>query len=132
MEFGDRVFVSAKLTRFQDFRRGFDAISKREWQRLKFLNPRKALYVGYRTLANGYMEDVHGYEEWIPKKYIRVALVIFNERENPVYAFFEDVEKLEVPLDRRCTAHSVRTGERCKNTVDMEITAVFKDGLTRL
>jgi len=118
MNFGDSVFVSARLRRFRASK--FITYAKRKWERVNFSEPRKAIYIGYRTLANGHVEDLSGYgNEWVPTEYVKAALVIFNERENPVYAFFEDIETEEGQKDR------------CRNMVDMEITAVFKHGITK-
>ena len=130
MNFGDKILVSASLIRFQGM--GIRQ-AKREWQRLEYSKPCAGFYIGYRTLANGYMKGLGDYSfRWVPKKYIQAALVVLNERENPVYAFFEDIKVIEEPIDKRCTVHSVRTGQHCRNLVDMEITAVFKKGINRI
>jgi hypothetical protein len=50
------------------------------------ITPRKGILIGYRNLSNGVRdwESEVGYI-YTPKKYLRAAVVVFSDRENPVY-----------------------------------------------
>lgn len=120
MNFGDKVVVSGRLDRYT---LGGMRSRRKQWRLQRWNTPRQGIYIGKRTLANGLAE--FSYDEPIifrPEEYIFAALVVFNERENPVYVPFENIELVSVVEERR----------RNPNMVDMEITAVFKNGLTRL
>jgi hypothetical protein len=52
----------------------------------KATEPRQGLLIGYRNLSNGTREyDSECGYLYIPKEYFRAAVVVFSERENPVY-----------------------------------------------
>lgn len=55
---------------------------------------REALYIGYRTVADGLREYI-GDEEgiaFVPERHYRAALVVFSERERPVLVPLDAIE----------------------------------------
>ena len=87
MKFGDWITFDAMLKRVKKKREG--EVYKSWEQEESGVTP--GIFLGYRTLANGY----RGYDSedgvyFIPKEYFRAALVAFSSRHNPVL----------VPLDR--------------------------------
>jgi len=56
---------------------------------------REGIYIGYRTVSDGFSEwlgaeEGNGYTQYAS---YRVALVVFSERENPVYVFPSDIQE---------------------------------------
>jgi hypothetical protein len=127
LNFGDIVIVSGRLRRHETWGAG---PRRKQWKRDHWDGrTRKGIYIGKRTLANGKAEfEYEAGVLFVPEEYISAALVVFNERENPVYVDFEDLEKIEIA--QRCTVHSVRTGKQCLNkAADTDIASIFNDGL---
>ena len=90
LNLGDRVTVKAQYTRQK---RG----PRRRWV-AETQSERSAIFVGWRHLANGYMENYDGSQgcaEWRPQETIKAALVVFNERKNPVYVPVDAIKKIE-------------------------------------
>ncbi len=82
MKFGDTITVDAVYRRRL---RVHERQTNEKFWDARAIKPREGIYIGQRTLSNGlrWFEDEVGmvYE---PKHYFRAALVVFNERENPV------------------------------------------------
>ena len=58
--------------------------------------PQVALFLGYRTVSDGWVEhDYEGDNTYIPLVHYRVAVVCFGPRENPVYVFPSQVRRME-------------------------------------
>jgi len=94
-DFGDRVLVNAQITRRQ---RG----NRRWWERIALVQKQqRAIFLGYRTLANGDAEHDSEWDEtkghtysltdFHPKEYIKGALICIKGR-NPEKVFLEDIE----------------------------------------
>jgi hypothetical protein len=88
LKFGDRVVVAnLMMRRFSD-----DGHTK-AWEPwpayIKPKAPREGIFLGYRTLQNGIVHYGYGGDDpttWEQTSTVRVALVCFSERENPLYA----------------------------------------------
>lgn len=96
--FGKRVTVSAVLKRYWKTKTNpkekpypgqtspLRGRPFKYWKSLEMKISRKGIFLGYRTLSDGYLD--YDYEEgntFIPEKFFKVALVCLSERENPVY-----------------------------------------------
>ena len=98
MKFGQFVTVNAIYKRRGAATSG---ASRKVWE-AKPITPCDALYVGWRTLSNGRVtwEDSEvGYVFW-PEEHFKAALVIFSEREKPVF----------VPIDAICAQDQGNSG----------------------
>jgi hypothetical protein len=92
VKLGDKVTVSAVLHRRQEYK------GDRKWGVHKYwdaweITPRAGLYIGGRTLSNGqrwYEDEVGAVYE--PETYFRAALVVFSEREKPVFVPLDQLE----------------------------------------
>ena len=95
MNFGDKVVVTGVLKRRAECRgHGYTAITWKLWEP-KPITPCDGNLIGFRTLVDGtrdWIGDDEGYR-FEPYTYHRVALVVFNERENPVYVKMEDLHE---------------------------------------
>jgi hypothetical protein len=93
--FGARVAVRAIYVR-----RRRHSIEKRAWvkwwQAQNLSSPREALYIGHRTLQDGW-NDYIGEEEgiaFVPERRFRAGLVVFTERSRPVLVPLDALEVL--------------------------------------
>lgn len=101
---GARVRAKDRISRFLT---GQTRRSNERWERWKRRGDRGSwakpepvdgIYVGYRTISDGYMvwvSDEVG-SVWVPKEYFEVWLIVPNERGNPIRVFPTDVEVLQV------------------------------------
>lgn len=94
MKPGDKIKITARLERDNEIReteKGLDRWFK-FWQQDDFDPPKDGFFLGYRTVSNGfvyYSSEGNNYE---PKEYIKVCLVILADgRTNPFYAPVEGV-----------------------------------------
>jgi hypothetical protein len=88
MKLGDKVTCTARYLRSR-------ASEHRKWYALS-MRAREGMYIGTRTLANG-IAEWEGEDEGMvfqAGEYFRVALVVFSERENPVYVPLAAIEKV--------------------------------------
>ena len=95
-KFGDRVRVTGILERKCRSKnvRPHGGDLYKYWQ-AKPIPVKEGILIGYRTLPDGVREwvcDEEGYI-FIPKEHYRVALVVFNERQNPVYVLLGDLRE---------------------------------------
>jgi hypothetical protein len=100
MDFCQRIIVDAKLKRSTLYKRNElnATYYERLWEQTPFEEPVPCRFLGYRTLANGIVEHEAydpemgmGDERYLGHAtYVKVALVIKNERTNPFYARLED------------------------------------------
>ena len=92
LEFGDRVIVKNKLERYRK-----DAVRDGEgyyygvpkvWEQpsWKDFNPTEGIFLGYRTLNDGYRKSFSDHIEYRPKEYFTAALVATNANTNPFYS----------------------------------------------
>lgn len=95
---GQRVRVTQKLRRMYV---GASA-SKIAWQRLsplRWRKPKDGIYIGHRSLSNGHFEhnadcyEPHSY--YVNDERFTAWVVVFSERQNPVYVHPEDVTILD-------------------------------------
>jgi hypothetical protein len=87
MKLGTRVTCTARYVRSRTHKH-------RNWYAMS-MKAREGMYIGTRTLANGTAEW-EGEDEGMvfqADEYFRVALVVFSERENPVYVPLAAIEK---------------------------------------
>ena len=88
-EFGSKVKVTAVYRRAGTTRER----KNRKYWRVNPIAPREGLYIGYRTLYNGYVEyDDYG-GTFHPQEHYKAALVVFNEREKPVLVPLAHIER---------------------------------------
>lgn len=89
--FGQRVRVNAKLVKRYD-RPQFKYPVNTTWQRIAYNV--EGIYIGFRTLSEGCIdadyEDGYTYRYFIPKRHMKVWLIVINERSNPIYVLPED------------------------------------------
>lgn len=92
LAFGVRVIVTQKLVRKEKTVPGQHCWTKK-WERISFMKPQTGILIGFRTLANGIMRPC-GEDGMLftPQEYINVALVVLNERMNPIYVSMEDIK----------------------------------------
>ncbi len=90
MKFGDWITFDVTLKRAQE-NKG-DGVYK-FWQKIEGgVTP--GIFLGYRTLANGYRNYYsEGGFSFTPKAYLRAALVAFSERHNPVLVPLEHIDE---------------------------------------
>jgi hypothetical protein len=90
--FGSRVIVRAEYRRYSYGER------RREWHAV-IVEDRQGIYIGRRSLANGEMEwdddEPGGAGFRADAGRIPAALVVYDERRNPVLAPFDAIEVLE-------------------------------------
>lgn len=100
LKFGSKVVVDKILKRrikrkrsdtpnkYTGEHRHFDYKYWREYA----IKEKECLFIGYRNLANGESDYIgDGVVNFIAHDYIKVALVVANERENPFYVPLESV-----------------------------------------
>ena len=89
--FGARVRVSAYYSRAGAASAGRK--TRKAWHRWEYSTPRHALYIGKRTLSDGYVEwwEEEGYA-YTPERHFIAALVVFSERERPVLVPLDALE----------------------------------------
>jgi hypothetical protein len=90
LKFGDVVIITHKLKR-TDEQRCSDWW--KVWVVRKFKVPKTGILIGLRTLANGitYYEEDSG-RLFVPKEYVRAALVALSIRTKPVLVLLDAVE----------------------------------------
>lgn len=103
MDFCQRVVVDARLKRSTLYKKSDEEglHYERFWERTPFEQPSSCRFLGYRILANGIVEsspydpinDMGGERFLGHATYVKVALIIRNERTNPFYASLEDVHE---------------------------------------
>lgn len=82
MKHGQRITIKNKLVRKE---KDFHTNTDKFWA-IEEMKPTKAIFLGIRTLSNG---ERHWDDEciyYIPKEYIKVALVSVNANTNPFYS----------------------------------------------
>jgi hypothetical protein len=92
IELGSRVTAPKPLRR----RKG---ATRREWTitSWKIKKPITGIYIGWRTYANGRVEGGINWDDpvyFVPDKFIKVALIVTDERSNPVPVPYETMEEL--------------------------------------
>lgn len=97
-KFGEELLVTAILKRRSKTIKNppyYAPLIEKYWE-AKTISPRKGLFLGTRTLAKGRREFNHdeGYS-FKPTSHCKAALIIFSERENPVYAPLDALKKIE-------------------------------------
>jgi hypothetical protein len=82
MTLGDRVEVTSIYEREQS---GTYYWVDKEWKEY-VIKPRVGIYIGWRILQDGTRgyDPEEGYN-WEAKKHFKAAVVVFNERQNPIY-----------------------------------------------
>lgn len=102
-KFGQLCRVSAYAYKYTE---GDPKDRSKFWTRLgkQSMNPRDGLYIGYRIVHEGSTEDIKEYGEYgevlskhrvfIHESSREVWLIVFNERENPIRVFPEDVSSI--------------------------------------
>lgn len=104
-ELGQPVLFTAFLKRKTEYRDGYPTSKYRTrdtwkiWDRVPMQEGSQVegIIIGTRTLVNG-IRDYIGYEEgyqFIPKERVKVFLVAFDMRQNPVYVLPEDLRLLD-------------------------------------
>ena len=92
MKLGDRVVAKGTIRRTGTYiPNGRD---KAFWVPVIWKAPRKGLFIGYRFLSNGEIQP-GSYDEgaiYHSKEHFKVALVVFNERINPIYVLLDMLE----------------------------------------
>lgn len=85
MKLGDKVIAQGTIRRTGDYiPNGRD---KAYWVPNIWKEPKTGIFIGWRVLSNGEIES-GSYDEaavYHPKEHFKVALVVFNEKENPKY-----------------------------------------------
>ena len=98
MKFGDTVTVKGTLYRTCERRQrkqysGLERPQPYKLWKEREIKPRQAILIGFRTLQNGfkYWEPEVG---WIfaGDEQVKAVLVVFNERERPVFALPSSVQ----------------------------------------
>ena len=90
LELGQKVTITHKFRR-QRFRCGGER--HREWVHVELENPVDGVYVGDRTLSDGYVKDVCVGQHctiFIPLSNFKVRLVCTSRNTNPFYAIIEE------------------------------------------
>jgi len=94
MKFGNEVTVSAVFKRRTKGQNMPDTVYK-YWEKVR-IKTRSGLFLGIRTISNGARDYDPDYGcVYRAKEYIKAALVVFSEREKPVYAPMENVEEIK-------------------------------------
>jgi hypothetical protein len=101
-KFGEKVNVTGKLQRSWTHKadRHFPQTASMKLWRIweaKPITQREGIVIGFRTLYNG-IKDWIGEEEgycFIQMEHFKAALVVFNERENPVYCLLGDLRSIK-------------------------------------
>lgn len=91
IQLGDRVTATHFLVRRSTYATG--SYSRRSWEPRSHVV--RGIYIGYRTYADGELRG--GYEiddptYFVPKRFIKVALIVEGERTKPVPVLFVDME----------------------------------------
>ncbi|OGC76243.1 hypothetical protein A2619_02195 [candidate division WWE3 bacterium RIFOXYD1_FULL_39_9] len=95
---GDKVIVKSTLQRMwqrREAKPGKPLKKYKSWEE-KPIEERIGLFIGYRTLSNGFIEweDEVG-NIFFPKEYFKAALVVFSEREKPVLVNYSNLELVQ-------------------------------------
>lgn len=96
-KFGDWIMVKARLKRTEEIRK--EILSRnyvyKNWIQESFEKPRRGIFLGSRTLANG-RRDYYGEEgfSFTPAEYIKAYLVCTSAREKPFYVHPDDIETI--------------------------------------
>lgn len=90
--FGDKVHCTTKLKRSINSNIN-NFTFKFFWEEVSFHDHKlhTGIFLGYRTLNNG-IQNSEG--KYTPQKYIKVALVCFSPKQNPIYVPAYQVEKI--------------------------------------
>lgn len=82
-EFGQRVRVTQKYGR-----------RKEGHKKLYYRKPFESdgVFIGLRTITNGHTDSDDGWLYWVPTEHMRVALVVFNQNQNPEYVPLDSIE----------------------------------------
>jgi hypothetical protein len=85
MKLGDIIIAQGTIRRTGDYIQY--GRNKAYWVPVIWKEPREGMFIGWRYLSNGEISSP-SYDEgaiYYPKHHFKVALVVFNERENPKY-----------------------------------------------
>lgn len=89
---GDRVIVGAIYRRKKQHGERASSRAYKSWQ-ANPIAPCKALFIGWRTLANGYSTyDSDDVTIFTAEHHFKAALVVFDERTKPVLVPFSTIE----------------------------------------
>ena len=101
-QFLEQVIVTAKLKRLTHYERSADRANPyylRKWVPLLLEKPTVCTFLGYRTVCNGivssppYDPEAGSFDRYLDSpQYVKVALVILDERTNPFYVDLEDMQ----------------------------------------
>lgn len=114
-EFGDRILVKASIKRIHGTYTGENkkrSPNHREWVRTEHFIPKYAIFLGSRTLSNGFMEvdpDPEGGDYFLHTEYIKGAWICQKGR-NPEKVFLSDCIKIDAYPNRLITNLSVPSG----------------------
>ena len=88
LELGAKVKVIAKYHRYASYSKGQQ---RKEWYDLALKKPKEGIFLGTRTLRNGYLvSDCEGSHYFVADETIKVALVCTGKNKNPFYAIIEE------------------------------------------
>lgn len=104
-EMGQRVRITGKAKQIRGYQRekinsvapwGSRTGYPRQWIRDDFDISQEGIYIGYRTIFDGYIwwENDEVGNVFAPSDHHEVWLVVINPRHNPIRVFPEDVEIL--------------------------------------
>lgn len=89
INFLDRVMVKSQLRRTCCYLHNGD--SEKQWVIDRFKHPRRGAIIGWRTLSDGKTEHFSNEPPiYHPDKHFKAVLVVFNEKQNPVYVLPEE------------------------------------------
>lgn len=86
LELGSRIIVRGTLRRTGDYVP--NGRNRAYWVPVGWPEEREGLFIGWRYLTDGEVEGPCSYDEgaiYHPKERFKVALVVFNARQNPLY-----------------------------------------------
>ena len=84
------IMVKSKLRRTETYIPG--RYNKKQWEIDRFKHPLCGVVVGWRMLSNGQSEYSGGDDPVVyhPENYFKALLVVFSEKQNPVYVLPEE------------------------------------------
>lgn len=89
LKMGCPVIVTKKLIRSS---KTVDRKRYKYWKHFEFIKSRSGIFLGNRTLSNGFVEyDSDDGYSFDGKEYIKVALICLSERECPIYVPIDSV-----------------------------------------
>lgn len=104
IKFGDKVLVAKRLKRRTSWTKPsepnkYTDVKYKHWVEYPMIKQKECLFIGFRTLANGVADYIgDGATVFLPRDYVKVALVVTDGNTNPFYAPLNAL--LAVELDR--------------------------------